>query len=141
MAKNWSKTPKNQKLWILVLPEVDFTKITKSWLFYCYFWRFWEIFGQATSGSSPKCDILEVWQKHVCLVHILICLWKTWPAGVYTNVLDDSLIRKVPKSFGPLLCKSQPDLNNQDPKIRFEKKNVRSWSTNILVGRLPKSKV
>ena len=72
MVKNWSKTPKKRKLWILVLPEVDFTKITKSWLFYCYFWRFWAIFGQTTSGSSPKCDILEVWQKHVCNVPMWI---------------------------------------------------------------------
>ena len=43
-----------------------FIKITKSWLFYWGFWRFWAIFGKTTSGSSPKHDILEVWQKHVC---------------------------------------------------------------------------
>ena len=35
LAKNCSKTPKNRKWLILVLPEVDFTKIAKSSLFYC----------------------------------------------------------------------------------------------------------
>ena len=42
-----------------------FTKITKSWLFDCFFLRFWAIFGKTTSGSSPKCDIFNLWAVHV----------------------------------------------------------------------------
>ena len=30
-------------------------------MIFCFFLNFW----QTTSGSSPKCDILEGWQKHV----------------------------------------------------------------------------
>ena len=37
LAKNCSKMPKNRKLPILVLPEVDFTKIAKSSLFLLWF--------------------------------------------------------------------------------------------------------
>ena len=33
--------------------------------FHCYIWHFWAIFGRTTSGSSPKQDILDLWQKHV----------------------------------------------------------------------------
>ena len=29
-----------------MLPDLDFTKIAKSWLFYCGFWHFWLIFGK-----------------------------------------------------------------------------------------------
>ena len=50
---------------ILALPDVDFTKIAKSLLFHYYIWRFWAIFGKTTSVSSPKLDILDLWQKHV----------------------------------------------------------------------------
>ena len=32
-----------------------------------FFLNFLRNFWQTTSGSSPKCDILEGWQKHVCL--------------------------------------------------------------------------
>ena len=40
LAKNCSKTAKNRKWPILVLPHVDFTKIAKSSLFYYQFWLF-----------------------------------------------------------------------------------------------------
>ena len=69
LAKNCSKTPKNWKLCISVLPDVDFTKNAKYSLFNCYIWRFWAIFGKTTSGSSPKQDILDLWQKHVWFDH------------------------------------------------------------------------
>ena len=50
------------------IPEVvDFTKISKYSLFACYIWRFSAIFGKTTSGSSPKQDILDRWQKHIWL--------------------------------------------------------------------------
>ena len=56
LANNCSKTSKKRKLWISALPDVNFTKITKTSLFCCYFWSFWAIFGKTTSGSSPKQD-------------------------------------------------------------------------------------
>ena len=34
---------------------------------FCFFLNFLSNFWLTTSGSSPKCDILEGWQKHVCL--------------------------------------------------------------------------
>ena len=33
-----------------------------------FFLNFLSNFWQTTSGSSPKCDILEGWQKHVCFL-------------------------------------------------------------------------
>ena len=54
------KRQKKQKWPILVLPDVDSTKIAKSSLFDYYFWHFWAIFGKTTSGCSPKQDYLDL---------------------------------------------------------------------------------
>ena len=57
-------------------PEVvDFSTtrcgFSQKWPNLDYFTR---EFGKTTSGSSPKQDILEVWQKHVCLCGIKCCV-------------------------------------------------------------------
>ena len=94
MAKNCSKRPKNWKLWILALPDVDFTKIAKSSLFDCYFWHFQAIFGKTTSSSSPKQDILDLWQKHVWLYHISI-FWTPPDPNTYVWLCNFFLIRRT----------------------------------------------
>ena len=68
--------PKIVYLYISALPDVDFTKIAISWLFYCWFWRFWAIIGKYTTGSSSKQDNLKVWQKLVCC-HLKARAWGT----------------------------------------------------------------
>ena len=65
LAKNCLKTPKTGSCGFWPYQMWLFTKIAKSGLFDCYFWRFWAIFGKTTSGSSPKQDILDLWPKHV----------------------------------------------------------------------------
>ena len=65
LATNYSKTPKTGSCGFWYYQMWFFTKIAKSRLFYCNFWRFSAIFGQTTSGSLPKQDILDLWQKHV----------------------------------------------------------------------------
>ena len=97
--KNWSKTSKNWKLWILVLPEVDLTKITKSWLLYCYFLRFWAVFGKTTSGSSPKQDNLNIWAVHV------------WLLPIHKHVVIYIVVRNcVPKNMSFLFWKYRGEM-------------------------------
>ena len=67
LAENCSKTPKigSRRFWCY--QNWPFTKIAKSWLFDCFFWRSLANFGKTTSGSSPKQDNLTRWLKQVWL--------------------------------------------------------------------------
>ena len=101
LAKNCSKTLKNGSYGFRrqALPDVDFTKMAKSSLFYCWFWRFWAFFGQTTSGSSPKQNNTDLWQKHVCLE--CNCL-------ILQDIFERNFIASDPNILN-CLCKNSKD--------------------------------